>query len=74
MKLDVLKVPNYEEIQIGDKASFTKKLFPNRTSINLQELQVTLIQSISTLNMPVKRFLKNDWYTACLQRDSYQQY
>lgn len=26
MKLEVLKVPSYEEIQIGDKASFTKTI------------------------------------------------
>ena len=48
MKLEVLKVPSYEEIQIGDKASL-QKLYPNRTSINLQELQVTLIKFMLTL-------------------------
>ena len=62
MKLEVLKVPSYEEIQIGDKASL-QKLYPNRTSINLQELQVTLIQSMLTLNLQIRPFLKNELCT-----------
>ena len=62
MKLEVLKVPSYEEIQIGDKASL-QKLYPNRTSINLQELQVTLIQFMLTLNLQIRLFLKNELCT-----------